>query len=217
MERKEATIEVPTQGGGPPPESKEPVIPPGPNPELVDDKKPAGDELSAEDRALKERLELAVERAQDPDAGVALAALQALRSEIRGATSSMTSVPKPFKFLAPHFAPLRALFDSARITTGPAPVRQLLADVLSVLAMTMGREGARETLKYKFSGDLADIGDWGSEYVRHLAGEIGQEYEARREADPAAAVEDLLGLVRTIIPYDMKHNAGECTGAVRVR
>jgi hypothetical protein len=31
--REEATIQVPREGGGPPPESKEPQLPPGPNPE----------------------------------------------------------------------------------------------------------------------------------------------------------------------------------------
>lgn len=37
MNREEATIEVPTKGGGPPEESKEPQLPVGPNPELVGD------------------------------------------------------------------------------------------------------------------------------------------------------------------------------------
>lgn len=37
--REEATIEVPSQGGGPPEESKEPQFPVGTNPELKDDDK----------------------------------------------------------------------------------------------------------------------------------------------------------------------------------
>jgi hypothetical protein len=41
---------------------------------------------SAEDRALKERLELCVERVSDSDFGVVLAALQMLRKEIKEAT-----------------------------------------------------------------------------------------------------------------------------------
>lgn len=40
---EESTIEVPSQGGGPPSESKEPQQQAGPNPELADDK--AKDEL----------------------------------------------------------------------------------------------------------------------------------------------------------------------------
>lgn len=36
LERPEATVLVPSKGGGPPEESKEPVMPPGPNPEKDD-------------------------------------------------------------------------------------------------------------------------------------------------------------------------------------
>lgn len=51
-----------------------------------------------------------------------------------------------------------------------------------------------------------EVGLWGHEYVRNIAGEIGQEYAARREAD--APVDDLLELVAQIVPYHMSHNAG---------
>ncbi|CAN0378608.1 unnamed protein product, partial [Discosporangium mesarthrocarpum] len=34
-------------------------------------------------------------------------ALRHLSAEIRSATTSMTSVPKPLKFLCPHYAQLR--------------------------------------------------------------------------------------------------------------
>ena len=37
--REEATIEVPSKGGGPPEESKEPQLPVGVNPELKDEDK----------------------------------------------------------------------------------------------------------------------------------------------------------------------------------
>ena len=65
------------------------------------------EDISAEDKALLEGLELAVERAKDKDHGVQKAALEHLRTEIRAATSSMTSVPKPLKFLRPHYATLK--------------------------------------------------------------------------------------------------------------
>ena len=37
-------------------------------------------------------------------------ALEALRSQIRASTSSMTSVPKPLKYLRPHFATLKEIY-----------------------------------------------------------------------------------------------------------
>lgn len=56
-------------------------------------------------------------------------------------------------------------------SSGNGPV---LADVLSVLAMTSGKPGERETLKFKIKGGEPDIGSWGHEYVRALAGELGK-------------------------------------------
>lgn len=38
-------------------------------------------------------------------------ALEALRSQIRASTSSMTSVPKPLKYLRPHFSTLKDIYD----------------------------------------------------------------------------------------------------------
>ena len=60
-----------------------------------------------------------------------------------------------------------------------------------------------------------EVGLWGHEYVRNIAGEIGQEYAARREAD--APVDDLLELVAQIVPYHMSHNAGAAPGPQRPR
>ncbi len=60
-----------------------------------------------------------------------------------------------------------------------------------------------------------EVGLWGHEYVRNIAGEIGQEYAARREAD--APVDDLLELVAQIVPYHMSHNAGAAPDPQRPR
>lgn len=55
------------------------------------------------------------------------------RDEIRQSTSSMTSVPKPLKFLRPHYDGMKEFFkdmmDSDNKTT--------FSDILSVLGMTM--------------------------------------------------------------------------------
>ena len=47
---------------------------------------------------------------------------------------------------------------------------------------------------------------WGQEYLRNIAGEIGEEYQVRRDSEEAP--EDLLALVRQIVPYHMTHNSG---------
>lgn len=38
----------------------------------------------------------------------------------------------------------------------------------------------QESLKYRLLGSEGDIGSWGHEYVRNLAGEIAQEHSKRQ-------------------------------------
>lgn len=66
-----------------------------------------------------------------------------------------------------------------------------------MLAMTYSDTEPRGTLRYRLlaasmrppTSPLADPGDWGHEYVRHLAAELGEEYNLREQAEvtkPAA-------------------------------
>lgn len=73
-----------------------------------DEKKTA--ELSPEDEQLKEDIAMCVERTVGDDPALQKAALQRLVAEIRASTASMTSVPKPLKFLRPHVARLEEYF-----------------------------------------------------------------------------------------------------------
>lgn len=172
---------------------------PSKDPKKKDEKK--DEDLSEEDLALKQQLELYVERVQDPDPGLQRVALESMRQEIRNATSSMTSVPKPLKFLRPHYGTLKAYYEKMQ----DSDLKKLLADILSVLALTMSAEGERESLKYRLLGSKDDIGSWGHEYVRNLAGEIAQEYAKRQNED--APIDDLMDLVQQIVAFHMKHNA----------
>ena len=56
-----------------------------------------------------------------------------------------------------------------------------------------------------------NLGSWGHEFVRSLAGEIGQEYNQRviDGADPESdeTFEDLLKFVHVIVPFHLTHNA----------
>lgn len=44
----------------------------------------------------------------------------------------------------------------------------LLADVMSVLAMTMANEGSLESLEFRLQGSKGGIDEWGHEYVRYV-------------------------------------------------
>lgn len=118
------------------------------------------------------------------------------------------------------------------------PLQALLASILSVLAMTYSDTGKRDTLYYRLiSGTHESPGSWGHEYVRHLAAELGEEYNTRfaddeapgaapaangdikAEETPAAkqeqeqdesreyAVEDLRKLSMELVEFFLKHNA----------
>jgi 26S proteasome regulatory subunit N1 len=99
----------------------------------------------------------------------------------------MTSIPKPLKFMRAHFDTLKTAFEAypenenkalpshgfcgyvlIRCLVCICSLQKLLADVLSVLAMTMpGSKGL--SLKFKLSGTKEALDLWGHEYVRYVA------------------------------------------------
>jgi 26S proteasome regulatory subunit N1 len=83
-------------------------------------------------------------------------------------------------------------------------IQRVLADILSVLAMTMpGSDGL--SLKYKLSGTREALDLWGHEYVRNLTAEIRDEYNRRMDAKED--VSELLAVVAEIAPFHMQHHA----------
>jgi len=160
-------------------------------------------ELSEEDKQLLDELNLCVERLQESDESLYKSALEILRTKIRSSTASITAVPKPLKFLRPHYSTLKTIHEKIKTESN----KQFCADIISVLGMTISED--RECLKFRLVGSADEIGSWGHEYVRHISGEIASEWQDidAEEADSEKRLEKLLSLVNEIIPYDMKHNA----------
>lgn len=204
------------------------------DPEKKDDEKPKangdakgkgkGDEkeepeMSEEDAQLKAELEMLVERLKEGDTNLYLPALESLRTLIRTSTSSMTSVPKPLKFLRPHYEEMNTIREGwAQNLTEQ---RSLLASILSVLAMTYSDSGKRETLYFRLLSESTEKpGLWGHEYVRHLAAELGEEYgsyftsmlendgkEGEKEAGQKYPTEQLRALALELVDFFLQHNA----------
>ncbi|KAK4199646.1 putative 26S proteasome regulatory subunit rpn-1 [Triangularia verruculosa] len=165
-----------------------------------DDKAETSEELSEEDQQLKNELDMIVERLTESDASLYKPALEAMKNFIKTSTSSMTAVPKPLKFLRPHYETLTKLYEE-----WPAgDDKNSLADVLSVIGMTFSDEDRQDTLKYRLLAPTQDIGSWGHEYVRHLALEIGEVYGKRIAADEPTA--DLVDLALALVPLFLKSN-----------
>jgi len=170
-----------------------------------EEKKKAEEDLSEEDKQLKEELELCVTRLTETQENLWANALESMTSLIRASTTSMTSVPKPLKFMNPHYDAMKKAYEKI-----PAKhdAKIKCADVVSVLAMTMSEE--RECLKYKMMGNTttSEIELWGHEYVRHLSGEVVDEYNnlSEEDAEFEANKAKLVELAKTIVPSQMKHN-----------
>lgn len=178
---------------------------------------PKEEELSEEDKILKEELDLCVTRLQENDANLYPGALESLRKLIRASTTSMTSVPKPLKFMIPHYEAMKEAYEKL---PGNSEVKKECADIVSILSMTMSDKN--DCLKYKLLGntDRQNIEAWGHEYIRHLAGEIVSEWNAiDPEKDQSSPTEgdiemgdsemkdNLLNMVQQIVPSQMKHHA----------
>ncbi|KAI0406181.1 armadillo-type protein [Xylaria palmicola] len=166
-----------------------------------DDKVDATEELSEEDQQLKSELEMLVERLTESDASLYKPALEAMKTSIKTSTSSMTAVPKPLKFLRPHYELLTKLYEDWPEGDNKAS----LADVLSVIGMTFSDEERQDTLKYRLLSPSQDIGSWGHEYTRHLALEIGEVYAKRIAAEEP--VSDLVDLALVLVPLFLQSNA----------
>ncbi|KAI0746883.1 armadillo-type protein [Daedaleopsis nitida] len=185
------------------------------------DEEKEGEELSEEDLQLKTELEMLIERLRESNTELFRPALETLRTLIRTSTSSMTSVPKPLKFLHPHYPALQSLYE----TWTASDNKSLFADILSVLAMTYSDTQPRGTLRYRLlsaqlspSSPLSEPGSWGHEYVRHLAAELGEEYNSREfdetgvettseENKVPGTVDDLRALAMQCATFLLLHNA----------
>jgi 26S proteasome regulatory subunit N1 len=79
----------------------------------VDGKQEAKEEeLSEEDQKLKDELDMLVERLLESDTSLYKPALEQIKDFIKTSTSSMTAVPKPLKFLRPHYENLIKAYES---------------------------------------------------------------------------------------------------------
>ena len=80
---------------------------------------------------MKEKLDLLTEQLGDKSQALRDHALAGLRQEVAGATSSMTSVPKPLKFMKIHYATLKEIYEKDtnqgfKVRLAFPPINQIL-------------------------------------------------------------------------------------------
>lgn len=117
-----------------------------------------------------------------------------LKFLIRTSTTSMTSVPKPLKYLVPYYARLK----EAHSKMEDPVAKKKCADIISVLAMGPSADDKsrdyQDCLRYCLLGTQTGIGDWGHEYLRQLENEIVDRWVV--DSGSAAA---LTPLVRDVV------------------
>lgn len=167
-------------------------------------KKPKVEEkLSEEDATLKALIDSKIDAIlSSNDSSVLTSSLQALTVEVRGATASMTGVPKPLKFLKPHFQAMATRYDQLH----SGPIKAGLADILAVLATISSiKEDSRLALKYYLEGSKSDLTSWGQEFMRSLSGEVADEHQFR--LTNGQRTDDLQSIIDIIATYNAKHGA----------
>jgi 26S proteasome regulatory subunit N1 len=130
----------------------------------------------------------------DTDKDIGQNAYNMIKTELTTATTSMTSIPKPLKFLKPHYQVIKDLWNS----TTNSEFKNLLADLLAVISMIAG-EGNENSLHWVLLGNKVNLTSWGPEFVRNLSGDIGNEFIDRLEN--GKSFDDLLQLVNLIVPF----------------
>ena len=126
---------------------------------------------------------------------------QMLKTEITTATTSMTSIPRPLKFVKPHYESLKNYFAALNSNDS---FRRDIADLLAVISQVVA-DTEDKSLNFLLQGNKEKIRDWGLEFVRNLSGEIGKEFEQR--VVDKLPVGDLNDLVDLIVPYQIDQHS----------
>ncbi|XP_018353244.1 PREDICTED: 26S proteasome non-ATPase regulatory subunit 2-like isoform X2 [Trachymyrmex septentrionalis] len=160
-------------------------------------------DMSEEDKKLQEELLQAVDILQGKDEIAMLLSLNHLRMLIRTSTTSMTSVPKPLKYLRNFYPNLRNTYE--KLKREEAKIR--FAEILSVLALAGATPESKDCLNFCIKGAVDNPGEWGHEYVRQLEAQIVDEWTNAPIKEEREIRKRLTPLIKSIIAFDTRHNA----------
>jgi len=134
----------------------------------------------------------------------------------------MTSVPKPLKIMIPHFENLKSVYKTFPTSSLSA---RLMADVLSMLSMSIEEDNDRQCLNFQLVGSREQIGSFGHPYIRlvsptffylwsdwgmagssrHLCAQVPAEFTAAEAGSTKQA--QLMDLVKELVKYCLDHHA----------
>ncbi|KAF7383393.1 hypothetical protein HZH66_012743 [Vespula vulgaris] len=162
------------------------------------------DDMNDEDKRLQEDLLQLVDVLMGKDEKAMARALIHLRILMQTSTTSMTSVPKPLKFLRDYYARLKEAYFKIEKNDD---IKRQFAEILSVLVIVGTSPGSRECLDFCIKGAVKNPGEWGHEYVRQLEAEIVDEWTSAPIKEEEDIRSQLTPLIESIVKFNMKHNA----------
>ncbi|CDJ58774.1 26S proteasome non-ATPase regulatory subunit 2, putative [Eimeria maxima] len=194
------------------------------------------EEMTEDDKKIQENIELLVERTCDGDLEIVALALETLSRELKAATSSMTSVPKPLKFLRPHVDRLVDRYNQLPDKTtlkaeckdvtswGYEYLRNLSGQIAGAFAELQQQEAlsgaeqqstAAETDDSRTAAPTDGVEVDGPAGAPQTTNGVAKETAVAETPTtglasvsvPLPTVEQLLQLVEEIVPYYMQHNA----------
>jgi 26S proteasome regulatory subunit N1 len=98
----------------------------------------------------------------DIDADIRMNSYNMLKTEITTSTTSMTSIPRPLKFIIPHFQAIKEAHDKYPSND---KFKLLLSDLLAILVIVTPNV-TETSLSYVLSGTKNDITSWGQEFIK---------------------------------------------------
>ncbi|PVV00639.1 hypothetical protein BB560_004973, partial [Smittium megazygosporum] len=147
-----------------------------------------------EDQRLIDEIAMLIERLSEQNSDLYEPSLNQIRSMIKSSSSTMVSIPKPLKFLRPHYPTLVELYK----TWPSSDIKTLFADTLSLLGMAYDSDSEYSCLTHRLEAGINkdQIFDWGHEY-------IGDQFDNSSTFDTNA----LHSLSTLLVEFFFKHNA----------
>lgn len=162
--------------------------------------------LSEEEEELKKNIEEMVRAFLEPDLDIKRNAYNMLKKEIISATETMTSIPKPLKFVRIHYPQIKEAYEAEKTANPNSEAQKLYGDILCILVLVTDTE--ETSLVYILENNLTTFSEWGNELVRSVSGEITTEYLKRLDEDKT--FDDLFKLVSATVKVLIdSHNENE--------
>lgn len=171
-----------------------------------EEKKLLESKLSVEEEEIKKNIDEMVGALLDSELEIKRNAYNMLKKEITTATGTMTSIPKPLKFIRFHYKKLKEAYELEKEKNLNSEVQKLYGDILCILVLVTDTE--ETSLKYILENNLSNYYEWGNELVRSISGEITTEYLKRLDEDKE--FDDLIKLVSATVKVLIdSHNENE--------